>query len=314
MKFVQRAYAHVLFKEKLSEVHGESFEDFFHALMRAVSPDFVAVRTHGNIGDQGSDGFTLHDGKIYACYSSQTGSVADIRTKFRSDLAKALEKRKGQFTTFVFVLNDARGAVHPEVATLLTTAAKTHPTLKFEVLDPVGLWQRFVRLDLVSAETLLGCEIPITDLVYGIGLEDLTPLLEHLKQHRVPANAMISLAEVSEQKLHYNGIDGELLEYLVRGLRSSHLVDLYYGGISQIAEHDEVAARFKAYYGEFRAQTSDPEVILLELLEFILGNGMPLPRQLSAAWVVLAHFFERCDIFEAPPAGWVSSTMAGGSA
>jgi hypothetical protein len=122
---------------------------------------------------------------------------------------------------------------------------------------------------------------------------------------------MISLAEVSEQKLQYNGIDEELSECLLRGLRSSHLVDLYYQGIARISEHDEVAESFKAYYREFRSRTSDPEVILFELLQFILGNGIQPLRQQSAAWVVLAHFFERCDIFEAPPAGWVSGAAAG---
>lgn len=46
------------------------------------------------------------------------------------------------------------------------------------------------------------------------------------------------------------------------------------------------------------------EDVLWQLQMYVLGNAQPRPKVLRAAHVVLAHFFERCDIFEAPPAGW----------
>jgi hypothetical protein len=37
---------------------------------------------------------------------------------------------------------------------------------------------------------------------------------------------------------------------------------------------------------------------------YVLGNRLPTRELLMTADVVLAHFFERCDIFDRPPAGW----------
>ncbi len=125
MNGAQRMYAYVKFMEKLAELHGEAFEGFFHDVMCARYPDFLDVRTHGNLGDQGSDGLSLHGGKLYACYAPATFDVAKVRKKFHDDLDSARRQRPGQFSTFVFVHNDLRG-IHPEVATMLAEARTAH--------------------------------------------------------------------------------------------------------------------------------------------------------------------------------------------
>ncbi|MCX4584632.1 hypothetical protein [Streptomyces sp. NBC_01481] len=89
--------------------------------MCARYPDFLDVRTHGNLGDQGSDGLSLHARKLYACYAPRSFDAAKLRKKFHDDLNSALAQRMGQFGTFVFVHNDLRG-VHPEVGTMLMEA------------------------------------------------------------------------------------------------------------------------------------------------------------------------------------------------
>ncbi|WP_408059262.1 ABC-three component system protein [Streptomyces mirabilis] len=69
-------------------------------------------------------------------------------------------------------------------------------------------------------------------------------------------------------------------------------------------EHDEVARGFRVYYEQIRRDWADPEDVLWQLQMYVLGNAQPRPKVLRAALVVLAHFFGRCDIFEAPPTGW----------
>ncbi|MEV6425635.1 hypothetical protein [Streptomyces sp. NPDC051662] len=98
-------YARLKFMELMAELNESTFEAFFHRLMSARHPEFLDVRTHGRLGDQGSDGFMLHESKLYACYAPppQTVSATEIRQKIRSDLAKALAQRADQFDTFVFV-------------------------------------------------------------------------------------------------------------------------------------------------------------------------------------------------------------------
>lgn len=303
MQYEQRMYARLKFLELMAELNETTFEAFFHRLMCARYPEFLDVRTHGKLGDQGSDGLMLHESKLYASYAPQTVSATEIRQKIRSDLAKALEKRADQFNTFVFVHNDRRG-MHPEIATELSDQQRAHPDLQFQQMGSRKLWHECMQLDVALAEDVLGCQIPIQPVVHGIGMEDLAPLLKHLRDQRRAADPLMPLAEVDPRKLDFNGIQEEAREDLLRGMRQSHLVEAFYAGTLRAVEHDEVAQGFRVYYEQVRRDFPDPEDVLWQLEMYVLGNGSVPPRTQRAAWVVLAHFFERCDIFDAPPPGW----------
>jgi hypothetical protein len=308
----QRMYAKVKFLEKLAELHGEAFESFFHDLMCARYPDFLDVRTHGNLGDQGSDGLSLYTDKLYACYAPAAFDVAKVRMKFHDDLDSALRQRSGQFSTFVFVHNDRRG-VHPEVATMLVEARAAHPRLGFEQVGRRRLWTEILPLPLETVEYILGCEIPIEEQVYGVGMADLAPLLDRLKERRQSADPLMSLAEVSERKLDFNRITGDVRDDLVKGMRYTYLVAEYYAGVYDPSEHDEVAAGFTQEFLSASERSGGPEEVLLDLQHYIHGNRLRSSRELSAGWVVLAHFFEHCHIFENAPEDWSPNGLPEGS-
>ncbi|CAM5230998.1 ABC-three component system protein [Streptomyces tanashiensis] len=305
MQYEQRMYARLKFLEVTADLYETAFETFFHRLMCARHPDFLDVRTHGNLGDQGADGLALHARKLYACYAPQTVDVSEVKRKLTSDLAKAMDKRSGEFNTFVFVHNDRRG-MHPQVATLLADADAAHPGLLFEQMGTRRLWHECMRLEQELAEDVLGCQIPIQPVIHGVGMDDLAPLLKHLKEQRAAADPLMTLPDVPPDKLDFNLLQGEIREGLVRGMRHSHLVDTFYAGGIRAAEHDEVAQGFRLYYEQVKKDWSDPEDLLWQLEMYVLGNGSQQPRVQRAAWVILAHFFERCDIFQAPPPGWIS--------
>jgi hypothetical protein len=309
MQFEQRMFAHLKFLEVLADLYGSAFEDFFHKVMCARHSDFLDVRTAGQLGDQGADGLSLHRRKLYACYAPQTVNVREVEEKFSSDLHKAIEKRASQFGTFVFVHNDRRG-IHPQVATLLSEAAASHPEVKFEQMGSRHLWYEFMGLEQALAEDILGCPIPVQQLVYGVGMEDLASLLKHLREQRSAAEPLTPLPNVSPEKLDFNAIVGDARQALIRGMRHTHLVEAFYSGAYREIEHDEVTQGFRLYFDQVRRDWDDPEDILWQLEMYVLGNGSQPPRVQQAAWVILAHFFERCDIFQEPPVGWTAGRLA----
>ena len=105
MDFYERLSMRGVLWAHLHELHGNSFEAFFHDVMTLCVPGFVDVRTAGQLGDQSSDGLDLFGHKLYACYAPETVDAKATIRKFHSDLCGALAKRSGQFTTFVFVHN-----------------------------------------------------------------------------------------------------------------------------------------------------------------------------------------------------------------
>ncbi|SCG43678.1 ABC-three component system protein [Micromonospora inositola] len=307
LSFEERMYVSLLFRNKLLELEGNAFETFFHKVMRARHGDFIDVRVHGGgIGDMGSDGLSLNSKKLYACFGPRTfnkDAVAGIEAKFLSDLAKAIEKRGSEFTTFVFVHNDAPG-IHPAVASLLAEARNAHSTLKFERLGPHDLLAEIHRLDRHVIEDLMNAPIVVSERVYGIGLEDIRPLLEHLVQGRARTALEPAPNPVSDMKLDYNRLDPDNRRSLVEGMSRTFLIEEYYAGIDDVTERDEVARNFSHYYHAISVEYNDPDEVIFELQNYLSGNARVTPARERALWVVLAHFFERCDIFENPPPGW----------
>lgn len=313
VKFEQRMYARLKFLDLMADLYETAFEDFFHRVMCTRHPTFLDVRTHGNLGDQGADGLTLHSRKLYACYAPQTVNASAVKTKFTKDLSSAIRQRDGQFDIFVFVHNDRRG-VHPEVATLLSDADTDHPDLSFEQMGTRHIWQECMQLSQDLAEDVLGCEIPIKPTTYGVGMDDLALLLDHLKELRVAADPLMDLPRVREEKLDFNQLRGESRDSLLRGMRHAHLVEAFYAGSVRALEHDEVARGFRIFYEQVRKEYDDPEDVLWQLEMYVLGNARQRPQVHRAAWVVLAHFFFRCDIFEAPPQEWNVAGLEGARA
>lgn len=303
LNFHERMYVKFVYRELMASLHGDAFEDFFHRLMSARYADFVQVRTHGNLGDLGADGLRLHNGRLYACYAPEVFDAVKVGGKFGGDLAKALRKRPGEFKAFVFVYNDARG-LHPEVTRLLAQARRDHPAIEFEPMGPPHLLRKLFDLLRHEIEDLLRAPIQVENLVYGVGLEDLAPLLQHLVENRRRANGRATPREVSALKMDYNALSDDDQEMLRLGMRHTHLVEQYYQGVTDVTERDEVAADFNAYYRQMAEQHQNPDEVVTELQKYVAGNQRGRAGTEIALWVVLAYFFETCDIFQEPPPGW----------
>lgn len=295
----QRLYAKVIFEAQFAELHDNAFQEFFQKLMQYRYPSFLPVVPYGSLGDQGSDGLCTNQDKLYACYGPQSPNDQATTSKFKSDLAVAIDKRSGQFSTFVFVHNDRRG-MHPRVATELMTAKHSHPALTFEQMGKIGFWREFMYLSVQEAEDLLGQEIRVQQLVYGLSLTDLEPLLTHLGRVRDRSDWSEAHA-IPMHKLEFNNFTPDLQEYIIHGMRFAKQVDDYYEGYYDVLARDETATAFREKYLSLNEMDLTPDEIFQELLVYVTGNMMPTPALLTSAYTILSYFFQRCHIFEEPP-------------
>ncbi|MFI1931229.1 ABC-three component system protein [Streptomyces sp. NPDC020330] len=306
MDFTQRLLAQLTLRQQLTDMPGESFEQLIHKLLSLRHPDFVPVRTHGNLGDMGADGLLLWDRVLWACYSPQTDDIARVKRKFASDLEKALVKRPDAFDTFRFAVNDLKG-VHPELSVMMSEAQEKLRPRRVEHYGWHRLWNDVMRLDRIATEDLLGCELPVQDKTYGIGLTDLEALLARLGEQRRTSQPLAALPEVNKYKIEWNGLSGDVRGALIQGIGHSHIVEGYYAGLGAPDEADRVAQGFRVYYDQVRADTDDQDKLWAALQEYILGNAAPSLNSMYCAWIVIAHFFQRCDVFDVPPDGWIPS-------
>ncbi len=280
--------------------------------MSAHSSSFLEVRTHGNIGDLGADGLTLCDRKIYACYAPETIDAARVEAKFidKSDLAKAIEKRAKEFDTFVFVHNDRRG-IHPIVTSALAAARSDHKGIAFE---PMGL--RHVRnillgLDRHIVEDILGAPLPTQPFVTSLGLDDFEPLLQAIQSGRQAGGSGDAIADVSEWKLDFNDLDSLTREEILGALKYTHMIRDYYALAYDVTERDEVGRGIRQHYQSVGSEGGDSEFVMCEMRKYVLGNQIAMSHRQRAADVVLAYFFEECDLFENAPDGWAPTGLIG---
>ncbi|MFF3014020.1 ABC-three component system protein [Streptomyces sp. NPDC057939] len=305
--------AQLTLRTQLTNMPGERFEQLIHHLLSLLHPDFVAVRTHGNLGDMGADGLLLWERELWACYSPQTEDMSKVKAKFRSDLDKALEKRPGSFDTFRFAINDLKG-VHPELSVLMAEAQEKLRPLRVLSYSWHHLWNDVMRLDQMAAEDLLGCELPIQAKTYGLGLTDLEALLARLGDQRQTVEPLTAIPDVNKYKLEWNRLTGDVRDALIQGIRHSPLVEAYYAGIAAPDEGDQVAQGFRVYYDQTRSKTDSQEKLWTALQEYILGNANPSLSSMYCAWIVIAYFFQRCDVFDVPPDGWMPDEAVGSGA
>ncbi|MFE0687925.1 ABC-three component system protein [Streptomyces xiamenensis] len=293
---------------------GNEFEKLFHRLMELRHDDYIPIRTAGNIGDLGGDGLRTTTRTLYACYAPETLDVSSVRRKFRKDVESALRQRPGQFDVFVFVHNDQRGGVHPEVSALLMDAGRDHPAIAFQQAGPQKLWAEALYLDLPKMELLLEEAIPVERVVYRIGLAEIEPLLKHLAQGRRTVGPPAPVALPTTHKMDFNALSEQARAVLQAGRPYSYLVEQYYQGLIDLRERDETAAGFSAYYARMRDEFGeDTDEILWQMQRYVLGQEAPRWDRDEAAKGVLAYFFDECDIFEVPPADWrPAPAMEGG--
>ncbi|MFB4294596.1 ABC-three component system protein [Nonomuraea sp. ATR24] len=306
MELWERSSVRFMLHAKLDDLHGEAFEEFFHRVMCVSEPGFLNVRTAGRRGDQGADGLLLSDRKLYACYAPQTVTPAKIADKFESDLFKALEQRKNEFHTFVFVHSDRRG-IHPEVASLLAGARTNYPELTFENFGRTHFYTRLCRMERWQVEDFLG-PFPAAPVAVSVVLDELIPLLDHLAAFRRPFEDLPAIPRPPLTKMDYNGFSWDVRHRLCLALPYVKHVEEYYRGRLDPNERDEVAAGFRAHYEMIARASADADEILWQLERHILGNASQRsPMELNAL-VVLMYFFEECEIFKVPPAGWAPET------
>ena len=191
--------------------------------------------------------------------------------------------------------------MHPLVASEMVGAKKAHPALSFEQLGRIGFWREFMRLEVLEVEDMLGQEIKIEPLVYGISLADLEPLLTHLGRVR-DRKDLAQPHPIPMRKIEFNRLSDDVQDLLKHGMRFAKQVGDYYEGHYDVLARDEVAAAFREQYEFYRDQGLEPDEIFEELFSYVAGNRRLDAKTQTSVCTVLSYFFQTCDIFEEPPA------------
>jgi hypothetical protein len=293
------AWYDLKFKTEFLLQKGTSFQDFFSELMEKRHPsDFIRVRPWGRHGDWKNDGYLKSEKKLFQVYAPNEMKASDAINKIDEDFNGALPYWDEHIDEWIFVHNSHEG-LGPAVTKKLLELATQHP------LKKIGHWGfeelRQIVLSLPQAEllSLLG-PIPTQKIFSEITSADIKVVLDVISEKTPPND--LDLSPVSEDKIEANGLSSSVVILLRAGMNKAALVEHFFTNYHDPEFGDKIAASFKSEYTQLKKRDLSPDEIFMELQKFATGTQRLTPTYEASLMAVLAHLFEKCDIFENPRA------------
>jgi len=301
MDQLQRAFYGKDIKIALLEKKEQEYEDFFSLIMQKMYGDnFVPVKAAGRDGDRKSDGFLIPEKHIFQVYAPSSGfSKTKLLTKINGDFEGAKVKWGDKMSKWTFVHNDPEGL--PAYAIDAILALKTNYTkIEISVMGPEILKESILALDSNHLIDIFG-HVPSQKDLASVTHEPIKTLLKAISRQK---SKEPDAKPVPVNKLDFNELSDSVAALLTAGRVKEKLVEDLLLRWPDPEYGEDLASAFRDYYSELKSQSLDSDLIFSKLQSFAGSNSSDIKSQASSL-AVLSYFFERCDIFENPPKGWV---------
>ncbi|MBK6420392.1 MAG: hypothetical protein IPF79_14545 [Ignavibacteria bacterium] len=293
---LQQAYYEQRFENMFLRSKGNEFQTFFERLMGlAYKADFMACRPWGNAGDRKNDGFLKSERRLFQVYAPYEMEAKTAIAKITEDFEGAKTHWGKHFDAWVFSHNATDG-LPPHVHTLLLDFEKANPGI---TLEPWGLeefrdiFRKLTTDDLIS---WFG-PAPSDETKASLGFSDIRPVLETLGQRPSPTDAAV--LDVPMGKIEANALSDSVASLIKNGMGKAILVERFFAQWHDETLGERIAEAFRMEYQRLRLIFT-PNEIFAELQAWTGGRDRGTPEHEMAVLTVIAYFFERCDIFEAP--------------
>ena len=295
---------HCHFELKLRRTNGVAFQTFFSDVLETrYQSDFVRLKPQGSLGDKGCDGYLQSSGTVFACYGAQNGATAKqsaLITKLNDDFEKAQEDLPSIMKAWCWAHNLIEGM--PADALLAFNKLKAdHEEYVFEMFGPPRLRQLFSEMTADQRALYLGPLARREDF-FHLQVSEVKELSDALVAAVASKGGVqVGVDPVSPKKLEYNDIPSAWSQLLQMGRLNAKYVEQYFAAHHNPLQGEQVAQLFRQKYAELKAQSLSSEAVIVELYAFIAGwDAISVERQV-AAYSILSHLFDSCDIFENVP-------------
>lgn len=317
----EKTLARIIFKFRVSSMNGMAFQNFFTEIMSYASSDFAPVKPQGNEGDWKNDGHEPNSGRYYQVYAPEIYEEATAIKKLSEDFAGLSDKwgdgkiYPNGIKEFYFVIND-RYRVTPGVfPTTYAELEKLRKGFKLGVSKPFltkDLEDKLFGLSDDQITSVIGFIPNPADIkVLRVGL--VSEVVGHIISNPIGRSLQQSLVSPDfEEKIVFNNLF-HTANWLREADYRRSVVELYFSQNSSFSRQD-VRDKLNAIFGESKQQgftvdaggcTIEDQQFFYILNEITSGIADPNDKRAykdvqDAALVVMAYFFEACDIFEEP--------------
>jgi ABC-3C protein len=291
-------FARFQFKSKINSSDGNAFEKLFSLIMGYYEPDFIQVKPQGIIGDRKNDGYIGSKGIYFQVFAPE-----DIRKSYSSAVKKIKDDFDGlksywtPINEFFFVVNDKYYGVYPESITILNKIKVENNLNKTGFLTAKDLENMTFELNDSQIQAIVGF-LPdpgnIKQLDFGI----LNEIIGHIMSLAIElADPEIVVLPDWDSKIVFNDLSSFTATRLNNGYISVPSLEDYLRNEGNFLA-DDLRNKMNQIY-----KTKQLEFTGDELFIEIMNEACPIKEQQyqNAVIVIMAKYFESCDIFENPP-------------
>jgi hypothetical protein len=302
----EKYVARLKFKTKIYETDKQAFEDLFTKLKQHEDNNFKQVKPQGRLGDGKCDGFNDSTGEYYQVYAPEdlTGKEDKANTKMDTAFSQLLEfwtNNNFKVNKFYFVVNDKYRNVYASTYANAKQIAINN-NIVCEVLTCKNLEDVLFRLEDDKIFDVLGGIIPdplnIDNVEYSIMQEVIAFLLN---RNAPKITEVIPQHPDFEKKIVFNSLSKIVSDFLNAGQRQNYTINEYFELNSKFVK-EELRQAFNNIYQQAIREIPESESKNDEIFQFIANKSSPKDNFAfqNAVYVLMAYYFEYCDIFETP--------------
>lgn len=290
------------FERQFRSQFGDGFQDWFAKVFRHLHPPGNVQSVRLTQGDGKLDVVVLGEQAIYQCYGPQTWPAAEAAAKIRRDFQGAREFLEGRMRKWVFVHNHPTGCLDKlgikALNDLVTESRKHGDATEILAWGMEELWEVLEEgLPHSALQELFGAPNPVH--VDFASLEGLLLTLERADY----SNDATPVPSPAPDKLEFNALGPSYRLQIQQGRGGVGVMEGYLA--SRFASDPEfgerLAQRFRNRYDQIRRRSELSPDDIYEKLRLDAGwKASPDVKREMATRIVLAYFFDSCDIFENP--------------
>jgi len=320
MDGVCKLIARKMFRLRVHEAKGTAYQQLLEKVMQYREPTFTPIKPHGNIGDRKNDGYIPATGTYFQVYAPENPDAARTHiaaaSKASDDFAGLKEywDKSTPIQVFRFAYNDAYRGSPPPVEEAMAILRNTHQ-IDASTFLAKDLEAEAMQLDEDELVDVVHTPIPTSDLLPSIDFSVLREVIHHILGN----NASITIASILQapdfdDKIEFNGLSSGIAHLLNVGSYQSEAITDYFSKNSTYARQqvrDQLADLYTSSRERLNISGIPPEdlgdLVFFDILERITPRiqntvGDQNSYAQHAAIVVMAYYFEACDIFEGPDA------------
>ena len=312
----RKLLARKLFKLCVHESSGAAYQKLFEKVMGHAEPGFVPIKPYGSFGDRKNDGYVPSTGTYHQVYAPEDSTSSRVAVaaarKARDDFSGLLEAWDANtpIQSYRFVFNDRYYGSPPIVEEALA-GIRNENGIDASVMLARHLEDLALELDYDQLVDILGSPVPAPDpLLPDVDFVLVGEIVDHLLTAKVPFTPESLRIPDFDEKIAFNELTSTVAACLRVGAFQTEAVDDFFSRNSHFAKQtlrDHLSRLYvdsRERFGEVGgAERAD--LVFFDLLNKMIPSGRRTgdwahAHVQEAAIVVMAYYFEACDVFENP--------------